>query len=71
MNINRIDTCGTSCPQPVLMTKKALKDNTKEIEILVDNNTSKSNVEKFLNSKGFNTTIENNTEETFIVKAKK
>jgi tRNA 2-thiouridine synthesizing protein A len=55
----RIDTCGTSCPQPVLMTKKELdkNPNSNEIEILTDNNTSKSNVKKFLESKGFNVEI--------------
>lgn len=55
--MNRIDTCGTSCPQPVLMTKKALENNPNEIEILVDNNTSKSNVIKFLSSKGYTVAI--------------
>ncbi|MDD2494101.1 MAG: sulfurtransferase TusA family protein [Tissierellia bacterium] len=55
----RIDTCGTSCPQPVLMTKKELdkNSNTNEIEVLTDNNTSKTNVKKFLLSKGFNIEI--------------
>lgn len=55
----RIDTCGTSCPQPVLMTKKELdkNPNSNEIEILTDNNTSKTNVKKFLESKGFNVEI--------------
>ncbi|MFA6782622.1 MAG: sulfurtransferase TusA family protein, partial [Sedimentibacter sp.] len=25
--MKRIDTCGMSCPQPVLMTKKSLEEN--------------------------------------------
>ncbi|MEL7647469.1 MAG: sulfurtransferase TusA family protein [Sedimentibacter sp.] len=49
----KIDTCGTSCPQPVLMTKKALDSNPDSIEVLVDNNTSKTNVKKFLTSRGY------------------
>lgn len=56
--MNRIDTCGTSCPQPVLMTKKALEKDPSGIEVLVDNNTSKINVSKFLNSKGYTVTID-------------
>lgn len=68
--MNRIDTCGTSCPQPVLMTKKAIEGNTNEIEILVDNNTSKNNVMKFLSSKGYSVVIKEE-EDIFTIKAKK
>ena len=69
--MNKIDTCGTSCPQPVLMTKKALVSNPDEIEVLVDNNTSKINVKKFLSSKGYSIVIEENTEDIFTIKAEK
>ncbi len=54
----KIDTCGTSCPQPVLMTKKALEANAGSVEVIVDNNTSKTNVKKFLTSKGYSVEIE-------------
>jgi len=68
----KIDTCGTSCPQPVLMTKIALEGNTKpdKIDILTDNNTSKTNVKKFLISKGFHVEIEEN-EGIFLVRGNK
>ncbi len=52
-----IDTCGMSCPQPVLMTKNALKDNPKGIEIIVDNNVAKGNVERYLKSVGYTASI--------------
>ncbi len=66
----RIDTSGTSCPQPVLMTKKALSDNTNEIEVIVDNNTSKANVTKFLTNKGFSVSIVEGND-NYIIKAEK
>ena len=68
----KIDTCGTSCPQPVLMTKKALDNNPKtdNIEVLTDNNTSKTNVRKFLSSNGFNVEIEENSD-VFVVRGTK
>ena len=66
----RIDTCGTSCPQPVLMTKKALSDSTKKIEVIVDNNTSKANVTKFLTNNGFSVSIVEDNE-NYIIKAEK
>lgn len=68
--MNRIDTCGTSCPQPVLMTKKALEVNPSEIEILVDNNTSKNNVMKFLSNKGYSVTVKEN-DDIFTLRADK
>nr|WP_300094088.1 sulfurtransferase TusA family protein [Sedimentibacter sp.] len=54
----KIDTCGTSCPQPVLMTKKALDANPGSIEVIVDNNTSRTNVKKFLLSRGYSVEVE-------------
>jgi TusA-related sulfurtransferase len=68
----RIDTCGTSCPQPVLMTKKALDSNPgmDKIEILTDNGTSKTNVKKFLSSNGFDVAIEEK-EDIYVIKGTK
>lgn len=68
----RIDTCGTSCPLPVLMTKKELdkNPNTNEIEVITDNNTSTTNVKKFLSSNGFNVEI-NEDEDTFVIRGTK
>ncbi len=68
----RIDTCGTSCPQPVLMTKKALDSNptADKIEVLTDNNTSKTNVKKYLSSNGFNVEIEED-DDTFVLRGTK
>ena len=40
-----VDARGLSCPQPVLATLEAIKEENKgEIEILVDTDTSKENV---------------------------
>lgn len=55
--MDRIDARGMSCPQPVLMTKNAIKDFPKDVEILVDNETARGNVERFLNSSGYKVSI--------------
>ncbi len=68
--MERIDTCGMSCPQPVLMTKKAIDKKPASLEILVDNNVAKGNVERFLNSSGYSMTIREE-EDLFIIEAKK
>ena len=49
--MKKIDTCGMSCPQPVLMVKKAMENEKGTFEVLVDNNTAKGNIERFLEGK--------------------
>ncbi len=49
-----IDARGLSCPQPVLMTMDEIKRVSQgEIEILVDTDTSKENVSRSAQSKGW------------------
>lgn len=68
--MKRIDTCGMSCPQPVLMTKKSLEENPEGLEIVVDNNTAKGNVERFLKNAGYNVSIKEE-DDIFIIGARK
>ena len=42
-----VDARGLSCPEPVIMTKKALASKDSSYEILVDNITDKQNVTRF------------------------
>lgn len=48
-----IDACGRSCPEPVLMTKKALASGAKAYEVLVDNKTAVQNVTRFAEQAGY------------------
>jgi tRNA 2-thiouridine synthesizing protein A len=49
-----VDARGLSCPQPVLMTMDEIKKVSKgEIEILVDTDTSKENVSRAAQSRGW------------------
>ena len=65
-----IDTCGMSCPQPVLMTKKALNEEKDGIDVIVDNNTAKENVQRFMKNAGYSVEIEEK-DGTFVLKARK
>lgn len=68
--MRKIDTCGMSCPQPVLMTKKSLEESPEGLDIIVDNNTAKANVERFLKSAGYSAkTIEK--DDLFVIEARK
>ena len=48
-----VDARGLSCPQPVLMTKKAVEKGGKSYEVIVDNGTAKENVTRFAQNAGF------------------
>ena len=43
-----VDARGLSCPEPVIITKKALASKDSSYEILVDNITAKENVTRLL-----------------------
>ena len=39
--MTKIDACGLSCPEPVILASQAMKSGEKVYEILVDNRVSK------------------------------
>lgn len=51
--MKRIDTSGFSCPEPVIMTKKALKDSPDALTVIVDNVASRENVKRFGEATGY------------------
>ena len=58
-DIITVNASGLSCPQPVLMTKKAISNLTSgHVEILVDTATSRNNVSRFAQNKGWEVTTE-------------
>lgn len=54
--MHTIDARGLACPEPVLLTKKALSNNLTEIEILVDNSTAEQNITRFATNQGCSVT---------------
>ena len=60
MKLSSIDTRGRSCPEPVLMTKKALFRNPEGLEVLVDNMTARENVTRFAKNSGYNVEVSQN-----------
>jgi len=54
-----IDCRGMTCPQPVIETKNALEEGgSNRFGVLVDNEASRLNVERFAKSRGWQTTVE-------------
>lgn len=67
-----IDTRGMSCPQPVLMTKKALAASTAaSLDVLVDNAAALNNVTRFLKSAGFKQIDASPSGEDTLIRASK
>lgn len=58
-----IDARGLSCPEPVIMIKKAMKSAEAEYAIMVDNRTSVENVTRFAEHSGYTVDLEQNGDE--------
>ena len=60
--MKEVDARGLSCPEPVMLTNDAVKSGEK-VKVLVDEACARTNVEKFLKSKGknFTTTQDGNS----------
>lgn len=68
--MEKVDARGVSCPQPVLMAKNAIERSSEGIDILVDNNTAKNNVSRFLKNQGYKLEYKNEDEDILIIARK-
>jgi len=58
LKLKQVDARGLSCPQPVLLAKKAIEANPQGAEILVDNITARDNVTRFGKNAGYKVEVE-------------
>jgi selenium metabolism protein YedF len=66
--MKEIDARGLACPAPVLQTKAALQEErVEQIQVVVDNAPSQQNVQRFLESQGFSTTLSQSGEDYLVV----
>ncbi len=66
--MKEVDARGLSCPAPVLQTKAILEQEPLDtIKVIVDNAASQQNVERFLKSQGFETTLSKEGDDFAIV----
>lgn len=66
--MKEIDARGLSCPAPVLQTKAVLEqEGLNAVKVVLDNAASQQNVERFLQSQGFETGVEKAGEDYFVV----
>lgn len=62
-----LDARGLSCPEPVIMIRKAMADNENHYEMVVDNIVSKENVTRYAQHQGFEVTVSENDGEYLLV----
>lgn len=66
--MKEIDARGLACPAPVLQTKAALQEEKPAgVRIIVDNAASQQNVQRFLESQGFQTKLEQEGADYFVI----
>jgi selenium metabolism protein YedF len=59
--MKEIDARGLACPAPVLQTKAVLQEETPgSVKVIVDNAAAQQNVQRFLESQGFRTALDQN-----------
>ncbi len=51
--MKQVDACGRACPEPVLMTKQALKASPEGVQVLVDNAVAVGNITRFAQNGGY------------------
>ena len=66
--MKEIDARGLACPAPVLHTKAVLQEeNLNRVKVIVDNAASQQNVQRFLESQGFQTALEQNGADYLVI----
>lgn len=69
--VETVDARGLLCPEPVLLTKKAIeKELNGTVKVLVDNNAAKENVTRLAENMGWNVNITSQGNEYLITLTK-
>lgn len=68
--MKKLDARGLSCPEPVIMIRKAMTSKENAYEMLVDNQTSKENVTRYAEHQGYTVTVTENGEEYLLTMKK-
>ena len=65
-----IDARGRSCPEPVLMLRKAMTSKEASYEIMVDNRVSVENITRYGQHEGYRVTVEEQ-EDDYLLRLEK
>jgi len=65
--MKRIDARGLSCPQPVVLTQKELKEEFNVLEVIVDNKVSKENILRLVKKNRMTAELREEGDDTVII----
>lgn len=68
--MKQLDARGLSCPEPVIMIRKAMMSKENAYEMVVDNPTSKENVTRYAEHQGYKVEVKEQGEEYTLVMKK-
>ncbi len=68
--MKQLDARGLSCPEPVIMIRKAMMSKEAAYEMTVDNVTSKENVTRYAEHQGYSVTVSESSGEYTLVMRK-
>lgn len=68
--MNTLDARGLSCPEPVIMIRKAMMSKESQYTMIVDNPTSKENVMRYAEHQGYSVIIEEKDSEYTLLMQK-
>ena len=63
----KIDARGLSCPEPVVLTRKAAVSGARELEIAVDNICAVENVSRYGKNNGFTVEKQENGDDWILI----
>lgn len=58
--MTKVDARGLSCPEPVIMTRRALMSKDNAYEVLVDNHAARENCTRYAESQGYKVSVSDN-----------
>ncbi|NLM05857.1 MAG: hypothetical protein GX219_02905 [Tissierellia bacterium] len=61
--MEKFDARGRSCPEPVIITQRELKNHPEGIIVMVDTPVSKENVTRYANNEGYTVSVEESGED--------
>ena len=65
--MKHLDARGLSCPEPVIMLRKAMMSKEAAYEMIVDNITSKENVTRYAEHQGYTVSVSEQAGEYTLV----
>ena len=67
MALRSVDARGRACPESGLLTKKALAASPEGVQVLVGNSTSRENVRRFAEARGYKAEIREEGEDFLLI----